>query len=125
MAVEQIRFQPPEARLADLRKRPARTRFAEDFANDDWSYGVNGAYLRELVSYWRDGYDWDAQLSAINGFRHFQTEIDDRSEEHTPELKSIMRILYDVFCLKKNNNKTYQHQNKLNNHVLLLTYSLA
>src|SRR3546814_11862217 len=77
MAVEQIRFQPPEARLADLRKRPARTRFAEDFANDDWSYGVNGAYLRELVSYWRDGYDWDAQLSAINGFRHFQTEIDD------------------------------------------------
>ena len=77
MAVEQIRFQPPEARLADLRERLARTRFAEDFANDDWSYGVNGAYLRELVSYWRDGYDWDAQLSAINGFRHFQTEIDD------------------------------------------------
>src|SRR3546814_12864023 len=77
MAVEQIRFQPPEARLADLRKRLARTRFAEDFANDDWSYGVNGAYLRELVSYWRDGYDWDAQLIAINGFRHFPTEIYD------------------------------------------------
>src|SRR3546814_17432626 len=46
-------------------------------SSDLWSYGVNGAYLREPVSYWRDGYDWDAQLSAINGFRHFQTEIDD------------------------------------------------
>src|SRR3546814_12680734 len=76
MAVEQIRFQPPEARLADLRKRLARTRFAEDFANDDWSYGVNGAYLRELLSYWLDGYDWDAQLRAINVFRHFQPVID-------------------------------------------------
>src|SRR3546814_3595903 len=29
-----------------------------------------------------------------------------RSEEHTSELKSLMRISYAVFCLKKNNNKT-------------------
>src|SRR3546814_3105786 len=27
-----------------------------------------------------------------------------RSEEHTPELQSLMRISYAVFCLKKNNN---------------------
>src|SRR3546814_6795190 len=26
-----------------------------------------------------------------------------RSEEHTPELQSLMRISYDVFCLKKKN----------------------
>src|SRR3546814_3636002 len=29
----------------------------------------------------------------------------DRSEEHTSELQSLMRISYAVFCLKKNNNK--------------------
>src|SRR3546814_3332402 len=29
-----------------------------------------------------------------------------RSEEHTSELQSIMRISYAVFCLKKNNSKT-------------------
>src|SRR3546814_5906841 len=36
-----------------------------------------------------------------------------RSEEHTSELQSLMRISYDVFCLKKQNNKTTQnyHQN--------------
>src|SRR3546814_1951809 len=27
--------------------------------------------------------------------------IDERSEEHTSELQSLMRISYDVFCLKK------------------------
>src|SRR3546814_9389036 len=41
-----------------------------------------------------------------------------RSEEHTSELQSLMRISYAVFCLKKKNNKrrkkstthtTYQH----------------
>src|SRR3546814_3394073 len=28
----------------------------------------------------------------------------DRSEEHTSELQSLMRISYAVFCLKKKNN---------------------
>src|SRR3546814_3674258 len=36
-----------------------------------------------------------------------------RSEEHTSELQSLMRITYDVFCLKKKtNNSKEQHHNK-------------
>src|SRR3546814_8211215 len=31
--------------------------------------------------------------------------FEDRSEEHTSELQSLMRISYAVFCLKKKNNK--------------------
>src|SRR3546814_1852022 len=31
--------------------------------------------------------------------------IDARSEEHTSELQSLMRISYDVFCLKKKRHK--------------------
>src|SRR3546814_2435911 len=34
----------------------------------------------------------------------------DRSEEHTSELQSLMRISYAVFCLKK---KTYHHRTTL------------
>src|SRR3546814_1951542 len=34
--------------------------------------------------------------------------FDPRSEEHTSELQSLMRISYAVFCLKKNNKKTIQ-----------------
>src|SRR3546814_10748590 len=34
-----------------------------------------------------------------------------RSEEHTSELQSLMRISYAVFCLKKK-NKTYIHQQR-------------
>src|SRR3546814_9248457 len=30
-----------------------------------------------------------------------------RSEEHTSELQSLMRISYAVFCLKKTNNKQH------------------
>src|SRR3546814_7936247 len=36
-----------------------------------------------------------------------------RSEEHTSELQSLMRISYAVFCLKKKNkNKNYKQHNK-------------
>src|SRR3546814_9648026 len=33
-----------------------------------------------------------------------------RSEEHTSELQSLMRISYAVFCLKKKNNNTHKNE---------------
>src|SRR3546814_10630514 len=37
----------------------------------------------------------------------FRRDLDLRSEEHTSELQSLMRISYAVFCLKKKNNKPH------------------
>src|SRR3546814_5259346 len=40
------------------------------------------------------------------GQTHFRSQrLDRRSEEHTSELQSLMRISYAVFCLKKKNQK--------------------
>src|SRR3546814_5245744 len=33
-----------------------------------------------------------------------------RSEEHTSELQSLMRISYAVFCLKKKTKRNYKHK---------------
>src|SRR3546814_1308426 len=38
-----------------------------------------------------------------------------RSEEHTSELQSLMRISYAVFCLKKKQNNTQEAQNNTHN----------
>src|SRR3546814_10620713 len=45
-----------------------------------------------------------------------------RSEEHTSELQSLMRISYAVFCLKKKNNNiqktiTTSQQQEINNNT--------
>src|SRR3546814_10883664 len=40
-----------------------------------------------------------------------------RSEEHTSELQSLMRISYAVFCLKKKNTHRYKHTTKYNTHI--------
>src|SRR3546814_5875141 len=39
-------------------------------------------------------------------------ETQSRSEEHTSELQSLMRISYAVFCLKKKNKNTSHHNTK-------------
>src|SRR3546814_7100936 len=38
-----------------------------------------------------------------------------RSEEHTSELQSLMRISYAVFCLKKKNKKKTKYTTRQNN----------
>ncbi|WP_231635841.1 epoxide hydrolase family protein [Novosphingobium sp. ST904] len=76
MDVTPFEFRASDDALADLRARLERTRFAADFANEDWRYGFNGDYLRELVAYWLDGYDWRTQENAINAWPQFKTEMD-------------------------------------------------
>src|SRR3546814_8118815 len=51
----------------------------------------NGAYTRSKID--------SFTLPPVVGF----TFSKERSEEHTSELQSLMRISYAVFCLKKNN----------------------
>src|SRR3546814_4712392 len=51
-----------------------------------------------------------AEIRASHKERHLN-ELLDRSEEHTSELQSLMRISYAVFCLKKNNTHTSNYNN--------------
>src|SRR3546814_5160030 len=48
---------------------------------------------------------------ASGRFSLGQVAVPVRSEEHTSELQSLMRISYAVFCLKKN-KQTYKHKNQ-------------
>src|SRR3546814_6577724 len=49
--------------------------------------------------------------ARVSGFLDYLIDIAaaSRSEEHTSELQSLMRISYAVFCLKKKNNKLQQN----------------
>ena len=47
--------------------RLRRTRFPAPLPGDDWDTGVPVSYLRELVGYWLDDYDWRAQEAGLNG----------------------------------------------------------
>src|SRR3546814_2582959 len=58
-----------------------------------------------------------AELAAAFRFGNVEQPGEERSEEHTSELQSLMRISYAVFCLKKKTiikNNTANRQSKNN-----------
>ena len=75
-AVTPFRIQIPDSVLTDLKQRLSQARFADEFTEADWNYGTNLAYLRELVAYWRDKYDWRVHERRLNQFAQFKTTID-------------------------------------------------
>jgi len=74
--VQPFKVAIPERILDDLRQRLSRTRWTDEVRGADWNYGTNSAYLKELMSYWQDKFDWRAQENAINKFAQFRAQVD-------------------------------------------------
>lgn len=76
MRIEEFRISIPEQALQDLQARLENTRFADDFANEDWAYGTNRDSLEAFVRHWRQDYHWREHEAEINRHPHFKTSID-------------------------------------------------
>src|SRR5215469_14867746 len=62
--------------LADLRARIHQTRWPDQIPGVGWQQGTDLNYLRPLLAYWADAFDWRAQERALNAFHHFRAELD-------------------------------------------------
>lgn len=74
--VRPFRIQTDDKELKDLKERLARTRFPDQIDDAGWDYGVELGFMKELVSYWKDRYDWHAWEKKLNAMPQFVTEID-------------------------------------------------
>ncbi len=63
------------ADLDDLMLRLKRTRFSHDFGNDDWRYGYNTAYHRELIEFLINKYDWRDVERRMNDLPQFKIDL--------------------------------------------------
>jgi pimeloyl-ACP methyl ester carboxylesterase len=61
--------------LADLRTRLDTTRLPPEQGPPEWDAGASPVYLRELLEYWRDQYDWRAQEARLNGFAQYVADV--------------------------------------------------
>jgi microsomal epoxide hydrolase len=76
LVTEPFEIDVDDATLDDLRRRLRATRFPAQLPDAGWDYGTEREYLRELVTYWAEEYDWPARQARMNAFDHFRTEID-------------------------------------------------
>lgn len=65
----------PERDLEDLRLRLSMTRFPDQISGTGWDYGTDTAYLKELVDYWQNDFDWREQERQLNEFDQFTTMV--------------------------------------------------
>jgi len=57
--------------LSDLRERLKRTRWPDEVPGAGWACGTDLAYLKALVTYWHDHFDWRKQEVELNRFRQY------------------------------------------------------
>ena len=67
----------PDEDLEDLQLRLSLTRLPDQLNNISWEYGTDLNYMRELIGYWQDGFDWREQERQLNQFDQFKTVVDD------------------------------------------------
>jgi pimeloyl-ACP methyl ester carboxylesterase len=70
-----FRIAVPDGTLADLRERLHRVRWPDEIPGGGWTYGTDLATMKDLVAYWRDGFDWRAQEAALNTWPQFTAPV--------------------------------------------------
>ena len=71
-----FKIQVSDGELEDLQRRLAATRWPDEEPVSDWSQGIPRAYLKEVVAYWREKYDWRAREAHLTSFAQFKAEVD-------------------------------------------------
>jgi microsomal epoxide hydrolase len=74
--VQPFRVDVSDEVLDDLRHRLARTRLPNAIEGVGWEQGTDLAYLRELLAYWAESFDWRAAEARINEWPQFTTSTD-------------------------------------------------
>ena len=75
-AIRPFTIRIPDRALTDLKARLAVSRLPEPLQGDGWTHGTDIGYLRRLVAYWRNGFDWRVQERRLNQLEQFTTTID-------------------------------------------------
>ena len=75
MQITPFTIQVPDEGLSDLRTRILNTRWPCQAPGAAWAQGTDLAYLKRLLGYWADGFDWRAQEHRLNTFKHFRAEL--------------------------------------------------
>ena len=65
----------PDEVLADLRLRLENTRWPDEIPGNNWSYGTDLGYLKDLCAYWANDYDWRTHEGVINQFKQYKAKV--------------------------------------------------
>ena len=75
--VEPFSIRVEDEVLSDLQARIRKTRWPDQVPGVAWEQGTELQYLKQLLAYWADSFDWRAQERKLNAFAQFRAELGD------------------------------------------------
>jgi hypothetical protein len=72
MGIEPFSIPFSQPAVDDLRGRLERTRWPDEIPGANWEYGVDLSFLQQVCDYWRDRFDWKAQVERFSTFHHYR-----------------------------------------------------
>ena len=65
----------PDSVLSDLKQRLKNTRWPDEIPDNNWQFGADLGYLKDLCTYWADEYDWRLHEGVINQFKQYKAQV--------------------------------------------------
>ncbi|KAL2728875.1 juvenile hormone epoxide hydrolase 1-like [Vespula squamosa] len=74
--VRPFKIDVPTSVIDDLNKRLENPRLnVEPLEGTAWTYGIPAPYLKKIISYWRNKYNWTERQALLNKYPQFVTNI--------------------------------------------------
>lgn len=75
MRAEPFSIRIEEETLSDLGERIRKTRWPDPAPGAAWAQGFDLEYLKRLLGYWADEFDWRSQERNLNAFHQFRADL--------------------------------------------------
>jgi epoxide hydrolase len=77
LPIRAFQIHVPRATIDRILNRVRETHLPDRLDAPDWRYGVNWDYMKSLVDYWKNQFDWQRTEAILNRHSQFLTRIDD------------------------------------------------
>jgi len=74
--ITEFKCQIPQSAIDDLKFRISHTRWTDEILGSGWQFGAKLSYVKDLVHYWANQFEWRKVEKEINQYPNYIAEID-------------------------------------------------
>ncbi|XP_075387013.1 epoxide hydrolase 1 [Tenrec ecaudatus] len=75
-SIRPFKVETSDQEIQDLHWRLDKNRLSPPLEDSGFHYGFNANYMKTVISYWKDVFDWRKQVEVLNRYPHFKTKIE-------------------------------------------------
>ncbi|XP_004700001.1 epoxide hydrolase 1 [Echinops telfairi] len=75
-SIRPFKVETSDQEIQDLHWRIEKNRLSPSLEDSGFHYGFNSNYMKKVISYWKEVFDWRKQVGVLNRYPHFKTKIE-------------------------------------------------